>query len=100
QNLGEDLELERVEEAIATAKDVVDQPALIIIRTQIAPAPPKKQDPEAAQGSPLGDEEIKLTKEAYGWPSEEPFFVPQEALDHFRECIARGEELESAWRGG
>jgi transketolase len=98
QNLGEDLELERVEEAIANAKDATDQPSLIIIRTHIAPGAPNKQDTESAHGSPLGEEEIKLTKEAYGWPSEEPFFVPQEALDHFRECLERGEEQESEWQ--
>jgi transketolase len=98
QNLGEDLELERVEEAIANAKDATDQPSLIIVRTHIAPGSPNKQDTEAAHGSPLGEEEVKLTKEAYGWPSEEPFFVPQEALDHFRQCLERGEELESEWQ--
>src|SRR3954466_14555479 len=98
QNLGEDLELERIEEAIANAKDAVDQPSLIIIRTHIAPGSPNKQDTEEAHGSPLGQDEVKLTKEAYGWPSEEPFFVPQEALDHFRGCMERGEELESEWQ--
>src|SRR4029079_16440967 len=98
QNLGEDLELERVEEAIANAKDATDQPSLIIIRTHIAPGSPNKQDTESAHGSPLGEEEIKLTKEAYGWPSEEPVFVPQDALQPFRECLERGEEQESEWR--
>jgi transketolase len=97
QNLGEDLELDRIEEAIANAKDAVDQPSLIIVRTHIAPGAPNKQDTEEAHGSPLGQEEVNLTKEAYGWPSDEPFFVPQEALDHFRECIERGEEVESEW---
>src|SRR5258708_6259456 len=98
QNLGEDLELERVEEAIANAKDVVDQPSLIIIRTHIAIGAPNKQDTEAAHGSPLGEEEVKLTKEAYGWPSEESFYVPQEALDHFREAIERGQRVEDEWK--
>jgi transketolase len=98
QNLGEDLELERVEEAIATAKDVIDQPSLIIIRTHIAPGSPNKQDTEAAHGSPLGADEIKLTKEAYGWPSEEAFYVPQEALDHCREAIERGQRAEDEWK--
>src|SRR5215216_5163451 len=97
QNLGEDLELERIDEAIANAKDAVDQPSLIIVRTHIAPGAPNKQDTEEAHGSPLGQDEVKLTKEAYGWPSDEPFFVPQEALDHFRECIERGEEAEGEW---
>jgi transketolase len=98
QNLGEDLELERVEEAIANAKDATDQPSLIIIRTHIAPGSPNKQDTEEAHGSPLGEEEVKLTKEAYGWPTEETFYVPQEALDHFRQTIERGEEMESEWQ--
>jgi transketolase len=97
QNLGEDIGLDRLEEAIANAKDATDQPSLIIIRTHIAPGSPNKQDTEAAHGSPLGEEEVKLTKEAYDWPSEEPFFVPQEALDHFRETMERGEEFESEW---
>jgi transketolase len=97
QNLGENLELERIEEAIATAKDVTDQPSLIIVRTHIAVGSPNKQDTEAAHGSPLGEEEVKLTKEAYGWPSEEAFYVPQEALDHFRESIERGQEFQSEW---
>jgi transketolase len=98
QNLGEDLELERIEEAIANAKDTTDQPSLIIVRTHIAPGSPNKQDTEAAHGSPLGEEEVKLTKEAYGWPSEEDFYVPQEALDHFRESIERGQEAEAEWK--
>jgi transketolase len=98
QNLGEDLELERVDEALEAAKAEADRPSLIIIRTHIAPGSPNKQDTESAHGSPLGEEEVKLTKEAYGWPSEEPFFVPQEALDHFRECLERGEEAESEWQ--
>src|SRR6476646_9890935 len=98
QNLGEDIGLDRMEEAIANAKDVTDNPSLIILRTHIAPGSPNKQDTEAAHGSPLGEEEIKLTKEAYDWPSQEPFFVPQEALVHFRECMDRGEELENEWQ--
>src|SRR5689334_2758321 len=66
-------------------------------RTSGSTASRNKQDTEAAHGSPLGEEEVKLTKEAYDWPSEEPFFVPQEALDHFREAMERGEEVESEW---
>src|SRR3954467_3144298 len=98
QNLGEEIELDRIDEAIANAKDVTDQPSLIIVRTHIAPGSPNKQDTESAHGSPLGEDEIKLTKEAYDWPSDEPFFVPQEALDHFRQCLERGEEIENEWQ--
>jgi transketolase len=97
QNLGEDLDLDRIEAAIEDAQDVSDQPSLIIVRTHIAPGAPNKQDTEEAHGSPLGEDEVKLTKEAYGWPSEDPFYVPEEALAHFRQCIDRGREAESEW---
>jgi transketolase len=98
QNLGEDIALDRLEEAIDAAKAEADRPSLIIVRTHIAPGAPNKQDTEEAHGSPLGEEEIRLTKQAYGWPSEEPFFVPQEVLDHFREAMERGEQYEAEWR--
>ena len=82
---------------------MTDRPTLIIVRTHIAPGSPNKQDTHEAHGSPLGEEEIRLTKEAYGWPSQEPFFVPDEALAHFRECVdarrgARGGVAASASR--
>jgi len=97
QNLGEDMGLERIEEALATARAVEDKPSLIIVRSHIAIGAPNKQDTAGAHGSPLGDEEIKLTKEAYGWPSQEPFFVPDEALAHFRESVDSGDELVKEW---
>jgi transketolase len=98
QNLGEEIALDRIEEALAAARAVTDKPSLIVVRTHIAPGSPNKQDTHGAHGAPLGDEEIKLTKEVYGYPSQEPFFVADEALEHFRATIPHGEELESAWR--
>ena len=74
-----------------------DRPSLIICRTHIALGSPNKQDTAGAHGSPLGEEEVRLTKEVYGWPTEPPFFVPAEALAHCRETIARGEALEREW---
>ncbi len=97
QNLGEDIELDDIEEAVQEAKRIEDRPSLIIVRTHIAPGSPNKQDTEAAHGAPLGEDEVLLTKEAYGWPSTEPFFVPEESLAHFRECEGRGAEAEAAW---
>jgi transketolase len=97
QNVGEDLALERIEEAVQNAKEVEDQASLIIVRTHIAPGSPNKQDTEDAHGSPLGEEEVRLTKEAYGWPTDEPFYVPDEALEHYRACVPRGKEWESEW---
>ena len=91
--------------ARATRARSTDRPSLIVVRTHIAPGSPNKQDTHGAHGSPLGEEEIRLTKEAYGWPSQEPFFVPEEALDHFRESSAAarsrrasGSEASSATR--
>src|SRR4051794_17104811 len=98
QNLHEDLDLDTMEQAVRAAQDVPDRPSLIAVRTHIAPGSPHKQDTHEAHGSPLGEEEIRLTKEVYDWPSQEPFFVPDEALEHFRACVGRGEEFESEWR--
>jgi transketolase len=97
QHLGEDLSVERLEQAAQAAIEVAERPSLIICRTHIAIGAPNKQDTAGAHGSPLGEEEIRLTKEAYGWPTEPPFYVPAEALEHCRATIARGEEAERAW---
>ena len=106
QNLGEDLALDRVEQAARAAVDVDDRPSLIICRTHIAPGAPNKQDTHGAHGAPLGSEEVRLTKQVYGWPSDEPFHVPDAALAHFRACVDRGRawhaewlERSSGWRG-
>jgi transketolase len=97
QNLGEDLALDRIERATRDAMAVEDQPSLIVCRTHIAPGSPNKQDTEAAHGAPLGEEEVRLTKEAYGWPPDERFFVPDEALQHFRRQVERGNRLYDEW---
>jgi transketolase len=97
QNLGEDLSLERIDAATDAALAVTDQPSLIICRTHIAPGSPNKEDTEAAHGSPLGEDEIRLTKEVYGWPTQPTFHVPPEALQHTREAITRGSELQADW---
>jgi transketolase len=97
QRLGEDLAVERLEQAAQAAMAVTDRPSLIICRTHIAFGSPHKQDTAGAHGSPLGEEEVRLTKEAYGWPTEPPFYVPAEALEHYRATIGRGEQAERAW---
>jgi transketolase len=98
QNLGEDMSLERIEEATRTAMAVEDQPSLIILRSHIGYGSPHKQDTSAAHGSPLGEDEVRLTKEAYGWDPDKQFYVPEEALAHFRECCERGKEFEAEWQ--
>ena len=74
------------------------RPSLIIVRTHIGWGSPHKQDTADAHGAPLGVEEIKLTKQNLGWPSLEPFFVPEEALERWRSARPRGARLESEWR--
>jgi transketolase len=97
QDLEEDIALDSLEGALRTAMAVEDRPSLIIVRTHIAYGSPHKQDTASAHGSPLGEEEIKLTKQAYGWPSLEPFYVPPEALEHFRQCVEKGAEEQAEW---
>jgi transketolase len=97
ENIGEDLSVERIEAATRAAMEVQDRPSLIIVRSHIGFGSPHKQDTSGAHGSPLGEDEVRLTKEAYGWDPDKQFYVPEEALAHFRECCARGKEFESEW---
>ena len=98
QNIGEDLSVARIEAATRAAMEVQDRPSLIIVQSHIGFGSPHKQDTSAAHGSALGEDEVRLTKEAYGWDPDKHFYVPEEALAHFRECCARGKEFESEWQ--
>jgi transketolase len=97
QDVGEDLSLDRLTGATEAAKDVTDRPSLVIVRSHIGYGSPHKQDSYKAHGSPLGEEEVALTKEGYGWDPDAKFLVPEEALEHFREAIPRGDELVAEW---
>ncbi len=75
-----------------------DRPTLIIVRSVIGYGAPNKADSHEAHGAPLGDEEIRLTKVAYGWPENEKFLVPNEVVEHFRQGVgARGAKLAADW---
>jgi transketolase len=86
-----------VAEAIAKAQAETDKPSLIICRTHIAYGSPNKQDTSKAHGEPLGADEIRLTKEAMGWPVDAQFYVPEEALARFREALDQGANAQGAW---
>jgi transketolase len=73
------------------------RPSLIAVRTHIGYGSPHKQDSQKAHGSPLGEDEVRLTKEAYGWDPDRHFYIPDEALDVFRRAIPEGEALVEAW---
>jgi transketolase len=91
-------DLAAVDAAIEAAKRETDRPSMIVCRTHIGFGSPNRQDTAKAHGEPLGVEEIKLTKRAYGWPTEEPFFVPEDALRAWREAGARGPALQAEWQ--
>jgi transketolase len=88
----------QVDAAIRAARADAGRPSIIIAHTHIGYGSPNKQDSSKAHGSPLGEEEVRLTKRAYGWPEDRKFYVPDEALAHFREAIGRGEQLQRAWQ--
>jgi transketolase len=97
QDVGEDLSLERLEEATRAAMEVEGRPSLIVLQSHIGYGSPHKQDSSSAHGSPLGEDEVRLTKEAYGWDPDKSFYVPEEALQHFRRTCDRGRELQAQW---
>jgi transketolase len=88
---------EAIDRAIRAAREETERPSLILVRTHIGYGSPHKHDTFAAHGSPLGVEEVRLTKQNLGWPVEPPFFVPNDAAQHFRRAIGRGREAEAEW---
>lgn len=91
-------DLDAIEAAIRSAQSHKGQPHLIACHTHIAFGSPNKQDSEKAHGSPLGEEEIRLTKEAFDWPSLTPFFIPNDVIAHYRLSVPQGERNEAKWR--
>jgi transketolase len=97
QHVGEDLSVNRLEEATREAMSVQDRPSLIIVRSHIGFGAPHKQDTSAAHGSPLGEDEVRLAKQAYGWDPDKTFVVPEAALEHYRTACERGRQLQAEW---
>ena len=97
QTVDDGNDIEAIDQALGAARGETTRPSLIILRTHIGYGSPGKQDTFEAHGSPLGEEEVKLTKKNLGWPAEQPFFIPDPALAHFREAIGKGERAEAEW---
>lgn len=91
-------DMDAIDKAIQAAKAETGKPSLIAIRTLIGFGSPNKQDTAKAHGSPLGDDEIKLTKANLDWQWEEPFYIPDEALSRYREAVDAGARLEQEWQ--
>jgi len=86
-----------ISNAFREAKEVTDKPSLIILRTHIGYGSPHKQDTAEAHGSPLGEEEVKLTKKFYGWPENEKFLVPDDVKVYMNKSIDKGKAEEKKW---
>ncbi len=96
QRVADGNDLAAIESAI-TAASADERPSLIAVRTHIGFGSPNKHDSHQAHGSPLGTEEVRLTKEAYGWDPDKSFYVPEAARDHLRAAIPEGDALVAAW---
>jgi transketolase len=90
-------DLDALADALTIAREEETRPSLVIVRTHIGYGSPNRQDSAKAHGEPLGEDEVKLTKKAYGWPEDETFLVPEEALVHMSRAVERGEKLEAEW---
>jgi transketolase len=89
--------LEAIEAAIREAQSVTDKPSLISVKTVIGFGMPTQGTRKAHSDAP-GEDAIRETKKHLGWPEDKQFYVPEEALTHFREATQRGAQLEADWR--
>ena len=92
------MQVDAVDAALAAARADDHRPSLIVARTHIGFGSPNKHDTFEAHGEPLGDNEVRLTKRAYGWPEDETFTVPAEAQREFDTLRVRGATLQREWQ--
>src|SRR5262245_34167116 len=90
-------DIDGIQRAIAEAVGQTEKPTIIAVRTTIGYGSPHKAGTSAAHGSPLGPEEVALTKKALGWEWTDPFHVPEESLRHFRTAVEKGVKDEAEW---
>ena len=90
-------DLAAIDAALQAARAETTRPSLILVRTHIGYGSPNKHDSFAAHGSPLGADEVHLTKQNLGWPTGPPFLLPDVVLAHFRQAIECGARDEAAW---
>jgi transketolase len=99
QHVSDANDLDALRAAIAEAQEVTDKPSMIVVRSHIGYPAPHATDTAKAHGNPLGEEEVRATKEAMGWDPDEHFVIPQEVAEHMN-GVARGQALEQAWQAG
>ena len=91
-------DLDQIMKAVKSAQSELSKPTVIITKTHIGYGSPNKQDTASAHGSPLGEEEVKLSKKNLGWPEDKFFFVPDEVYAHFTGVKQCGKEAEEIWQ--
>ncbi len=96
QRVDDGNDIEAIDAAIAAAK-TDERPSIIAVRTVIGYGSPNKHGSQKAHGAPLGPDEVRLTKEAYGWDPDKSFYVPDEAGELFLRAVPKGKELVAAW---
>src|SRR6185437_7150405 len=97
QYVGDANDLGLLREAIANAQAEASRPSIVVVRSHIAYGAPHAVDTAKSHGSPLGEAEVRATKEALGWDPDKTFYVPDEVRAHMN-VTARGIELEDVWQ--
>jgi transketolase len=96
--VGDANDVDRIEHALGVFRKTAGRPTFIVLDSHIGYGSPNRQDTPAAHGEPLGPEEVKLTKRAYGWPEDAQFLVPDGVCDHFAAGIGRrGAAARGSW---
>lgn len=90
-------DLAAIEHALHNARADTQRPSLILMHTHIGYGSPHKQDSFEAHGSPLGEEEVRLTKQHLGWPIEPPFYIPEPVRAHYLQALEHGAQAEAEW---
>ncbi|MBN1622809.1 MAG: transketolase [Clostridia bacterium] len=97
QSVDDGNNLNSIENAIKNAQLESNRPSLILVRTQIGYGSPNKQGSFEAHGSPLGENEVRITKQNLGWPQEPSFYIPDSVSSHFLKAVETGTQLELNW---
>lgn len=90
--------VDAIARAIEEAQREKTRPSLILVRTHIGYGSPKKQDNFSAHGNPLGEDELQATKKALGWPTMDKFYLPEDAVNYFRQAVQNGNKEQQEWQ--